>query len=50
MDNSFWAFAALLIFLGIAVYMKVPATIAKSLDARADKIKADLDEATPPAR
>ncbi len=45
MDNTFWAFAALVIFLGIAVYMKVPATIAKSLDARADKIKADLDEA-----
>ena len=45
MDNTFWAFTALVIFLGIAVYMKVPATIAKSLDARADKIKADLDEA-----
>lgn len=45
MDNTFWAFAALVIFLGIAVYMKVPATIAKSLDARADKIKSDLDEA-----
>lgn len=46
MDNTFWAFTALVIFLGIAVYMKVPATIAKSLDARADKIKADLDEAS----
>ena len=45
MDNSFWAFIALVIFLGIAVYMKVPGTIAKSLDARGDKIKADLDEA-----
>ncbi len=46
MDNTFWAFTALVIFLGIAAYMKVPATIAKSLDARADKIKADLDEAS----
>ncbi len=45
MDNTFWAFVSLLIFLGIAVYMKVPGTIAKALDARADKIKADLDEA-----
>lgn len=45
MDNTFWAFAALVIFLGIAVYMKVPGTIGKSLDARADKIKSDLDEA-----
>ncbi|MGB8817971.1 MAG: F0F1 ATP synthase subunit B [Rhizobiaceae bacterium] len=45
MDNTFWAFAALLIFLAIALYMKVPATITGSLDARADKIKAELDEA-----
>ncbi len=33
MDNSFWAFVALLIFLGILVYLKVPATITKALDA-----------------
>jgi F-type H+-transporting ATPase subunit b len=45
MDNSFWAFISLLIFLGIAIYMKVPATIAKALDGRADKIRAELDEA-----
>jgi F-type H+-transporting ATPase subunit b len=45
MDNTFWATVALLIFLGIAAYMKVPATIGKALDARADKIKADLEEA-----
>ena len=45
MDNSFWAFISLLIFLGIALYMKVPATIAKALDGRADKIRAELDEA-----
>jgi F-type H+-transporting ATPase subunit b len=45
MDNSFWAFISLLIFLGIALYMNVPATIAKALDGRADKIRADLDEA-----
>lgn len=45
MDNSFWAFISLLIFLGIALYMNVPATITKALDGRADKIRADLDEA-----
>ena len=45
MDNSFWAFISLLIFLGIAIYMKVPAIIAKALDGRADKIRAELDEA-----
>jgi F-type H+-transporting ATPase subunit b len=45
MDNTFWAFIALVIFLGIAVYMKAPAMITKALDDRADKIKADLDEA-----
>lgn len=45
MDNTFWAFAGLVIFLGIVVYMKVPAMIGTALDARADKIKADLDEA-----
>ena len=45
MDNSFWAFISLLIFLGIALYMNVPATIAKALDGRADKIRAELDEA-----
>lgn len=45
MDNSFWATVALLIFLGIAVYAKAPALVAKALDGRADKIRADLEEA-----
>ena len=45
MDNSFWAFVALVIFLGIAVYMKVPGMIGKSLDDRAAKIKDELEEA-----
>jgi F-type H+-transporting ATPase subunit b len=45
MDNTFWAFVGLLIFLGIMVYMKVPGMMAKGLDARGDKIRADLDEA-----
>lgn len=45
MDNTFWATVALLIFLGIVAYLKVPAMITKALDDRADKIKSDLDEA-----
>jgi F-type H+-transporting ATPase subunit b len=45
LDNTFWAFAGLLIFLAIMAYMKVPAMMGKGLDARADKIRADLDEA-----
>lgn len=45
MDATFWATVALVIFLAIVFYMKVPGTIGKSLDARADKIKAELEEA-----
>ncbi len=45
MDNTFWAFVGLLIFLAIMVYMKVPGMMAKGLDARGDKVRADLDEA-----
>ena len=45
MDNTFWAFVSLVIFIGIVVYMKVPAMMGKALDARGDKIRADLDEA-----
>ena len=45
MDATFWATVGLIIFLAIVVYLKVPATIGKSLDARADKIRAELEEA-----
>jgi F-type H+-transporting ATPase subunit b len=45
MDNTFWALAGLIVFLGIVAYMKVPAMIGTALDARGDKIRADLDEA-----
>jgi vacuolar-type H+-ATPase subunit H len=44
-DATFWALVALIIFLGIVVYMKVPGMIAKSLDDRADKISNELEEA-----
>lgn len=45
MDATFWATVALVIFLGIIFYMKVPGMIAGSLDARADKIRNELEEA-----
>jgi len=45
MDATFWATVALFIFLGVLVYMKVPGMIAKAIDARAVKIRHDLDEA-----
>jgi F-type H+-transporting ATPase subunit b len=45
MDATFWAFVALIIFLGIVFYMKVPGMISKSLDQRAEKIRGELDEA-----
>lgn len=40
-----WATVALVIFLAIAVYIKVPGLIAKALDARADKISNELEDA-----
>ncbi|MES0209561.1 F0F1 ATP synthase subunit B [Mesorhizobium sp. M0028] len=42
---TLWATVALIIFLGIAIYIKVPGMIAKALDARADKISSELEEA-----
>ena len=44
-DPTFWATVAVLIFLGILVWKKIPAAIAKSLDDRAAKIRDELDEA-----
>lgn len=45
MDATFWALIALIIFLGIVFYMKVPGMLTKNLDERADKIRDDLEEA-----
>lgn len=44
-DAEFWVGVAFLIFIGILVWVKVPGMAAKALDARAEKIKAELDEA-----
>ena len=45
MDATFWATVALAIFLGIVFYFKAPALITKSLDERANRIRAELEEA-----
>ncbi|MEL7273552.1 MAG: F0F1 ATP synthase subunit B [Pseudomonadota bacterium] len=45
MDATFWSLIALIIFIGIIAYAKVPALIGKSLDDRSEKIRTDLDEA-----
>ena len=42
---EFWVLVAVLIFLGLLVYLKVPAAMAKALDSRAERIQAELDEA-----
>jgi F-type H+-transporting ATPase subunit b len=45
MDATFWAFVALVLFLILVAYLKVPAMLGRALDQRADKIKAELEEA-----
>jgi F-type H+-transporting ATPase subunit b len=45
MDATFWATVALVIFLGVVAYFKVPGMIGKALDARAEKIRAELEDA-----
>jgi F-type H+-transporting ATPase subunit b len=44
-DPSFWVAVAFFGFLAILVYYKVPPLIAKQLDARADRIRQELEEA-----
>lgn len=45
MDATFWATVALVIFLALILYLKVPAKLGESLDGRAKKVSDDLDEA-----
>lgn len=44
-DPAFWALVGLLCFLGLLVWKNVPSVVLKSLDDRADKIKAELESA-----
>jgi len=45
MDATFWALVALILFFVVIAYFKVPATITRSLDERAARIRNDLEEA-----
>lgn len=45
MDATFWTTVALIVFLAVIVWQKVPAMITRSLDDRAEKIRDELNEA-----
>jgi F-type H+-transporting ATPase subunit b len=45
LDATFWATAALVVFIGLMLYLKVPKMITGQLDARIKKIEAELAEA-----
>ncbi|WP_019223431.1 F0F1 ATP synthase subunit B [Bartonella rattaustraliani] len=45
MTDAFWAFVGLVIFFALLVYFKVPQMAVRYLDARAKRIKDELDEA-----
>ncbi len=40
-----WVLVSFVLFLGLLVYYKIPNTLAKALDSRADRIRAELEEA-----
>lgn len=42
---EFWVAVSFVGFIALVIYFKAPALIAKSLDERAERIKAELDEA-----
>jgi len=44
-DATFWATAALVVFLGLITYLKVPGMITKALDGRIKQIEDELAEA-----
>ena len=45
MDPSFWALVALVIFIGIIIYLRAPSMMTKSLDERADRIRNEIEDA-----
>ena len=44
-EAEFWVGVALVLFVGLLVWVKAPGMAAKALDARAEKIRAELAEA-----
>lgn len=45
MDATFWATVALVLFIGLVIYLKVPAAIGRALDGRIKAIETELAEA-----
>ncbi|MGX1197140.1 F0F1 ATP synthase subunit B [Parvibaculum sp. MBR-TMA-1.3b-4.2] len=45
MQGEFWVLLGLIVFIGIIIYMRVPAMLTKSLDERGAGIAKELDEA-----
>ncbi|UXN04358.1 MULTISPECIES: F0F1 ATP synthase subunit B [unclassified Bartonella] len=45
MTDTFWALIALVLFLAILAYLKVPSWIGKALDARSLRISEELEDA-----
>jgi F-type H+-transporting ATPase subunit b len=44
-DTSFWVTIALVLFVALVVYLKVPGKVTQQLDERAARIKRELEEA-----
>ena len=44
-EPEFWVAVAFVILMGVFIYVGVPKTVLKALDHRADRIKAELDDA-----
>jgi F-type H+-transporting ATPase subunit b len=44
-DPVFWVMIAFFAFVGLLIYYKVPGMVTKALDARADAIRKELEEA-----
>jgi F-type H+-transporting ATPase subunit b len=42
---TFWVFLGLLVFIGMLLYMKIPAKLTTALDARSAKIRSELEDA-----
>jgi F-type H+-transporting ATPase subunit b len=43
--TEFWVAVSFFLFIGVLLYYKVPSVIGKALDARAERIRTELDEA-----
>jgi len=44
-ESAFWAFMGLVIFIGLMIYLKVPAMVTGQLDQRAETITTELEQA-----